>query len=114
MPDWGAPYLALYRSGELANRVKLAMDLLRQRCRVCPRHCKVDRLEDEVGPSGVGRDAVVASHFPHFGEEDCLRGQKGSGRIFFSGCNPRCVFCQNNDLASRVSVSRRRRSGSPR
>lgn len=42
----------------------------------------------------IGRQAVVASHFPHFGEENCLRGTNGSGTIF-SGCNLRCVFCQN-------------------
>ncbi|HMA27137.1 MAG TPA: radical SAM protein [Solirubrobacterales bacterium] len=103
MPDWEPPYLALYRSGELAERARLAMELLRERCRVCPRFCKVERLEDEAGLCGVGRHAVVASHFPHFGEEDCLRGQRGSGTIFFSGCNLRCVFCQNNEISWRVN-----------
>lgn len=47
----------------------------------------------------MGRYAVVASFFPHFGEEDCLRGRNGSGTIFFSGCNLRCVFCQNWDIS---------------
>jgi putative pyruvate formate lyase activating enzyme len=102
MPDWEPPYLTLYRTGELADRAKLATHLLREPCRVCPRLCKVDRLEDEAGLCGIGRHAVVASHFPHFGEEDCLRGQRGSGTIFFSGCNLRCVFCQNNDISWRV------------
>jgi putative pyruvate formate lyase activating enzyme len=102
MSDWEPPYLTLYRTGELADRAMLATDLLRERCRVCPRLCKVDRLEDEAGLCGIGRHAVVASHFPHFGEEDCLRGNKGSGTIFFSGCNLRCVFCQNNDISWRV------------
>jgi putative pyruvate formate lyase activating enzyme len=45
---------------------------------------------------------MVASHFPHFGEEDCLRGSRGSGTIFFSGCNLRCVFCQNYDVSWQV------------
>ena len=45
---------------------------------------------------------MVANHFPHFGEEDCLRGQRGSGTIFFSGCNLRCVFCQNHDISWRL------------
>jgi putative pyruvate formate lyase activating enzyme len=103
MPSWVPPYLTLYRSGELAERSKHAADLLRGRCRVCPRLCKVDRLEDQPGLCGIGRHAVVASHFPHFGEEDCLRGQKGSGTIFFSGCNLRCVFCQNNEISWRVN-----------
>jgi putative pyruvate formate lyase activating enzyme len=102
MPNWEPRYLTLYRSGALADRAKLATDLLRGRCQVCPRLCKVDRLEDEAGLCGIGRHAVVASHFPHFGEEDCLRGRKGSGTIFFSGCNLRCVFCQNNDISWRV------------
>ncbi len=103
MPDWEPPYLALYRSGELAARANLGTELLRGRCRVCPRLCKVDRLEDEAGLCGVGRYPVVASHFPHFGEEDCLRGRNGSGTIFFSGCNLRCVFCQNHDISWRVN-----------
>ena len=46
-----------------------------------------------------GRYAYVASYFPHFGEEDCLRGWNGSGTIFFSWCNLRCVFCQNYDVS---------------
>jgi putative pyruvate formate lyase activating enzyme len=102
MSDWEPPYLTLYRRGELADRAALARELLGERCRVCPRLCKVDRLKDEAGLCGIGRHAVVASHFPHFGEEDCLRGNKGSGTIFFSGCNLRCVFCQNNDISWRV------------
>ncbi len=103
MSSWEPPYLALHRSGELAQRARLARELLAKRCRVCPRLCKVDRLADEAGLCGVGRHAVVASHFPHFGEEDCLRGNKGSGTIFFSGCNLRCVFCQNNSISWRVN-----------
>ena len=66
---------------------------------VCPRGCKVDRRADVAGLCAVGRHAVVASYFPHFGEEDCLRGRRGSGTIFFSGCNLRCVFCQNHDIS---------------
>jgi putative pyruvate formate lyase activating enzyme len=85
--------LSLQRSGALAARVSEALDLLGGPCRVCPRLCSVDRLADERGLCRIGRRAMVASHFPHFGEEDCLRGWKGSGTIFFSGCNLRCVFC---------------------
>src|SRR5919204_1570832 len=54
------------------------------------------------GPCAVGRQAEVASYFPHFGEENCLRGRNGSGTIFFSGCNLRCVFCQNHDISWQV------------
>jgi hypothetical protein len=49
---------------------------------------------------------VVASYFPHFGEENCLRGWNGSGTIFFSGCNLRCVFCQNHDISWQVQGER--------
>ena len=54
---------------------------------------------DETGLCNTGRHARVSSHFPHFGEEDCLRGWNGSGTIFFSFCNLRCVFCQNWDVS---------------
>jgi putative pyruvate formate lyase activating enzyme len=106
--------LALHRSGALAARVETALDLLGSPCRVCPRLCSVDRRADERGLCRIGRRAMVASHFPHFGEEDCLRGWKGSGTIFFSGCNLRCVFCQNFDVSWKVQgeeVSRERLAG---
>ncbi len=91
-------YLRLYESGELRERVERAVESLRS-CEVCPRNCRVDRLADKFAVCKTGRYAVVSSHFPHFGEEDCLRGWKGSGTIFFSGCNLRCVFCQNFDIS---------------
>ena len=87
---WPA-YLGLGAEG-VARRVETALRLLGpDRCAVCPRLCKVDRLGGQRGLCAIGRRAVVASHFPHFGEEDCLRGPNGSGTIFFSGCNLRCV-----------------------
>jgi len=91
-------YLALHESGELARRVDRALASLAD-CNVCPRDCHVDRLQDKYAVCKTGRYAVVSSHFPHFGEEDCLRGWKGSGTIFFSWCNLRCVFCQNYDIS---------------
>ena len=87
------PYVELARSGELERRATEAHELLGERCVVCPRGCKVDRRADVKGLCAIGRYAVVASYFPHFGEENCLRGSRGSGTIFFSGCNLRCVFC---------------------
>ncbi|HEX2102910.1 MAG TPA: radical SAM protein [Solirubrobacteraceae bacterium] len=106
MSDWEPSYLALYRSGELGERVGRALGLLDGRCVVCPRLCKVDRLADVAGLCKVGRQAVVASYFPHFGEENCLRGWRGSGTIFFSGCNLRCVFCQNHDISWKLRGER--------
>lgn len=87
---------------ELERRSAEAHELLGERCVVCPRGCKVDRRVDVAGLCAIGRHAVVASYFPHFGEEDCLRGRRGSGTIFFSGCNLRCVFCQNHDISWEV------------
>ena len=98
---WPA-YLSLGAAG-VAARAGMALRLLGPgRCGVCPRLCKVNRLADQRGLCAIGRQAIVASHFPHFGEEDCLRGWKGSGTIFFSGCNLRCVFCQNFDISWQV------------
>jgi putative pyruvate formate lyase activating enzyme len=91
-------YLRTYRSGALARKVDEALAALAD-CTLCPRDCHVNRLEDKFAVCKTGRYAVVGSHFPHFGEEDCLRGWRGSGTIFFSWCNLRCVFCQNYDLS---------------
>jgi putative pyruvate formate lyase activating enzyme len=92
---------------ELAARSRQALALLgEERCRVCPRLCKVDRLADHKGMCAIGRQAVVASSFAHFGEENCLRGWNGSGTIFFYGCNLRCVFCQNHDISWEVRGER--------
>jgi putative pyruvate formate lyase activating enzyme len=102
MTAYEPPYLELHRSGQLERRARTALELLAAPCRVCPRECSVDRLNDERGLCKIGRRATVASHFPHFGEENCLRGWRGSGTIFFSGCNLRCVFCQNYDVSWQV------------
>ena len=95
----GPRYLEL-ASGELSRRVERAVSMLRS-CRVCPRNCDVDRLADARAVCLTGRYARVASHFPHFGEEDCLRGSRESGTIFFALCNLKCVFCQNWDISQR-------------
>jgi putative pyruvate formate lyase activating enzyme len=94
--------LALYSSGELVERAERGLRLLGAPCRVCPRLCSVDRLADGRGLCRIGRHAIVASHYAHFGEEDCLRGWNGSGTIFFAGCNLRCVFCQNFEVSWQV------------
>ena len=91
---------------ELERRAAEAYELLGPRCVVCPRGCTIDRRAGEKGLCAIGREAVVASYFPHFGEENCLRGQRGSGTIFFSGCNLRCVFCQNHSISWEVRGER--------
>jgi len=97
-------YLQLHRSGELLRRVERALELLRN-CQACPRHCRVNRLDNKFAVCRTGRYATVSSYSPHHGEEDCLRGWRGSGTIFLSGCNLRCVFCQNFDISWQVRGS---------
>jgi putative pyruvate formate lyase activating enzyme len=105
--SWEPSYVELHRCGELTARAARALALLGpERCVVCPRECKVDRLADKPGLCKVGRQAVVASHFAHFGEENCLRGWNGSGTVFFSGCNLRCVFCQNHSISWQLQGER--------
>jgi putative pyruvate formate lyase activating enzyme len=70
-----------------------------ENCRLCPRECDVNRLEDEKGVCRTGRLAMVSSYSPHFGEEDPLVGINGSGTIFFTNCNLLCVFCQNWEIS---------------
>jgi putative pyruvate formate lyase activating enzyme len=91
-------YIALRHSGELSRRVELGVKKLAD-CTLCPRNCHVDRIQGNVKVCKTGRYAMVSSHFAHFGEESCLRGRFGSGTIFFSWCNLRCVFCQNYGIS---------------
>lgn len=70
-----------------------------ENCRLCPRECKVNRLKDEKGVCRTGRLAMVSSFGPHFGEEDPLVGNNGSGTIFMTNCNLLCVFCQNWEIS---------------
>lgn len=95
MPRTEPSYLALRRTGELAARVARAHARLAD-CDLCARFCHVDRLKGIAGAvCRTGERARVHSHGPHFGEEDPLRGTRGSGTIFFSWCSLRCDFCQN-------------------
>ncbi|GAB6058630.1 radical SAM protein [Desulfonatronum parangueonense] len=91
-------YLQLHATGELRIRAAKALEAL-ESCTVCPRLCRVDRLNNENGFCETGRLAKVASYSPHFGEEEPLVGQGGSGTIFFAQCNLACVFCQNYDIS---------------
>jgi len=98
--------LTFARSGQMASRVKRAIAELADCC-ACPRNCHVNRLQERARVCHTGRHAIVSSAFPHFGEEDCLRGWNGSGTIFFGMCNLRCVFCQNWDISQRHSGEER-------
>ncbi|MEG1050335.1 MAG: radical SAM protein, partial [Oscillospiraceae bacterium] len=67
-------------------------------CNICPRHCDVDR-KTTLGFCGMPQELKVARAALHLWEEPCISGDKGSGTVFFSGCNMRCVFCQNKDIS---------------
>lgn len=68
-------------------------------CRLCPRNCRVDRLNGKTGFCGQSSTIRAARAALHFWEEPVLSGTNGSGAVFFSGCNLRCVFCQNHSIA---------------
>jgi putative pyruvate formate lyase activating enzyme len=92
-------YLALHRSGELETRAREA-DRHLEACDLCARYCRVNRKTGVRGAvCRTGEKAVVHSYGPHHGEEDCLRGTRGSGTIFFSWCNLRCIYCQNWEIS---------------
>ena len=97
MSTFEPAYLALHRSGELEQRVRTAYDNLHA-CDFCGRECRADRYE-RPGTCKTGVRALVSSVGAHMGEEDPLRGHRGSGTIFFSGCNLNCQFCQNSDIS---------------
>ncbi|MFN3479719.1 MAG: radical SAM protein [Thermodesulfovibrionales bacterium] len=79
---------------ELWEKVRNAETLLKE-CTLCPRNCKVNRTAGEKGVCKTGDRPFVSSWGPHFGEERPLVGRFGSGTIFFSYCNLKCIFCQN-------------------
>jgi len=84
---------------ELQKRIDAAYGLLAS-CRVCPRECGVDRLKnDKLGFCRSGLNPVISSVSPHYGEEPPLSGTKGSGTVFFTNCNLRCVYCQNYPIS---------------
>lgn len=70
-----------------------------EQCRLCPRQCGVDRTRGERGVCGETSTCRVALAEPHFGEEPCFTGTRGSGTIFFAGCSCRCFFCQNHQIS---------------
>jgi len=91
-------YIKEKQQGGLLKKIKQSSALLAS-CTLCPRQCRVDRLKGEKGYCATGEKAVVSSFSAHFGEEPQLVGDNGSGTIFFSHCNLKCVFCQNYDIS---------------
>lgn len=104
-PNFEPGYVKLQRSGILRQRGQALWQRM-QACDLCPRVCGSDRLSGEVGICGASAQMEIAAFHPHFGEEAPLVGTGGSGTIFFSHCNLRCVFCINGEL-SQGSAGRR-------
>ena len=96
--QWDPAYGKLEEEGRLAERVQQAYSIL-EHCELCPRQCGANRQNGELGLCRASARVVVYVAQPHFGEEISLVGQHGSGTIFFSNCNLRCVFCQNWPIA---------------
>ncbi len=67
-------------------------------CNICPRECNADR-KNSNGYCGAGEAIKVARAAPHYWEEPCISGTRGSGTVFFSGCSLKCVFCQNEEIS---------------
>ena len=98
MAEFVPSYLKTLKEGELASRVSEAYQHL-SICDVCAWECPVDRRAGMIGVCRTGELAKVSSYGPHMGEEDPLRGWRGSGTIFFTRCNLRCQYCQNHDIS---------------
>ena len=97
---WFPAYGSLELEGKLAERIQQAEAIL-EACELCPRQCGVNRAAGEKGYCRAPAKVKVYSAQPHFGEELSLVGEGGSGTVFFSNCNLRCVFCQNWSIAHR-------------
>jgi putative pyruvate formate lyase activating enzyme len=101
-------YLQAYADGMLDKLIERVTGLL-ESCVICPRKCRVNRLAGQLGYCQIGRNSRVYSFSAHHGEEPPVSGTRGSGTIFFSGCNMKCAYCQNY----RFSQSREGRELSP-
>ncbi len=97
-PDFEPGYLTLHRSGELRRRGEELWQLM-ESCSLCPRRCGAARLDGQAGFCQATSQLVIAAYNPHYGEERPLVGRGGSGTVFFSNCNLRCVFCINWEIS---------------
>ena len=97
-------YIKLFQTGELSDRALKLRSMLED-CNICPKDCKVNRLNNEIAACYSGFKPVVSSYCVHYGEEPVLVGSKefknenGVGNIFFGNCNLRCVYCQNYEIS---------------
>jgi putative pyruvate formate lyase activating enzyme len=100
-------YIKLVQSGELETRSEKAYSNLIS-CTSCPRDCKVNRIDNEMGICTSGHLPIVSSYTPHFGEEPVLSGSKGAGNIFFGNCNLKCIYCQNFEISQNPKIEKQK------
>ncbi|MBK7229811.1 MAG: radical SAM protein [Ignavibacteriales bacterium] len=100
-------YIKLLQNSELKIRADKAYDNLSS-CTSCPRDCKVNRIENELGICSSGHLPIVSSYTPHFGEEPVLSGTNGAGNIFFGNCNLKCIYCQNFEISQNPKIERQK------
>ncbi len=98
-------YLKTFKEGKLEQLTSEAFKLL-ESCVICPRKCKINRLNNQKGFCKTGLKARVYSFMAHHGEEPPISGQNGSGTIFFASCNMSCVYCQNYEFSQKVCPDR--------
>ncbi len=91
-------YQHTFANGAFRKKIELAEQFLKK-CKLCPRNCKIDRTNNEVGFCHSSNLPIVSAYSPHFGEEPVLSDKYGVGNIFFGNCNLQCVFCQNYEIS---------------
>ncbi len=69
------------------------------RCKCCPRNCLVNRNNNEIGVCRASDKIKISKYYLHMWEEPCISSKNGSGTVFFSGCNLKCVYCQNYKIS---------------
>ncbi|MBK7632017.1 MAG: radical SAM protein [Ignavibacteriales bacterium] len=100
-------YIELLHNGELYKRAEKAYANL-ESCTSCPRDCKVNRLDNELGICTSGHLPIVSSYTKHFGEEPVLSGTNGAGNIFFGNCNLKCIYCQNFEISQNPKIEKQK------
>ncbi len=85
-------------SKQFEKKIKTLEKIL-ESCQLCPRNCKINRLRGEKGFCRADANLYISSYGAHFGEEEILVGTGGSGTIFLTWCNLRCIYCQNYDIS---------------
>jgi putative pyruvate formate lyase activating enzyme len=98
MSNFTPSYIQSHKNGTLEAKAAQAKKMM-ESCRLCPRYCRVNRIQGEQGFCRTGSEIRVSGISPHFGEESPISGTRGSGTIFFVMCNLGCVFCQNYDIS---------------